>query len=135
MDKTALQRVVDEITEELREQRDIIILSNDYALSYVTLEFADTQHTARALLYRGDLDYSDAEAQFPDATLDEAADACLHLLESLKDWQTIGHQYDLCSIVVAVQRVSDEVQRYLFNVAGGIGEQIPDDPLVVFGGE
>ena len=134
MDKIALERAVDEVAEELREQGDVVALGNDYGLSYITLEFADVQYTAHAWLYRGDLDYSDAEAQFPNATLDEAADACWHLLRLLKDWQAIGCRYDLCSIVVAVQRLSGKAQRYLFNVAGGVGEQIPDDPMIVFGG-
>lgn len=133
MDKIALERAVDGVAKELREQGDVIALGNDYSLSYITLEFADTQYTVCALLYRGDLDYNDAEAQFPNATLDEAADACWHLLRLLKDWRAIGRRYDLCSIVVAVQRLSGKVQRYLFNVTGGIGEQIPDDPLIVFG--
>lgn len=122
MNRIALEKLVTSVANSLRSDGEILTFSNDYRITYVELYFRDdANHTAHAELFHQGRDGDDGEGKHPNASMDEAADACVQLLKSLRDFQDIARKHNLHTISVALRRstIKDEVTRYLYSAGGG----------------
>lgn len=136
MNQIRLEKLVTAVANGLRSDGEILTFSNNYRITYVELYFKDdANHTAHAELFHQGRDGDDGEGKHPDASMDEAADACVQLLKSLRDFQDIARKNDLHTISVALRRstIKDEVTRYLYSAGGSVDSPVPDDPLIMFG--
>jgi len=136
MNQIKLEKLVTAVANGLLGDGEIIGFGNDYRVTYIDLYFKDdASHTAHAELFHAGRHGDDGEGKHPNATVEEAADACADLLKSLRDWQTIAHTNYLFTIFITVRRhtIQDEATRYLYNVGSSVDSPAPDDPLIVFG--
>lgn len=118
---------------ELRSDGQVLRLGNDYRVTYVGLYFKDdVGHEANGELFHAGRHGDDREGDYPHATAEEAADACVRLLAGLRDWAVFARAHTLYSIFVVVRKGPGGAKRYLYNVGGDVDAPTPDDPLIVF---
>lgn len=140
MDQIKLEELVTGIANGLLGEGEIIDFANDYRVTYIELYFKDdVGHAAHAELFHQGRHGDDREGKYPNATLEEAADACVQLLRPLRDFRDIACTNNLHAIFIALRRltVRSEVTRYLYSVGDNVDEptpdeSVPDDPLIVF---
>lgn len=134
MKQTDLDKLVSKIAAELRSGGEVLDVGNNYRISHAYLNFKDDAgHLADGELFHAGRHGGDDEGKYPDATVEEAADAFEETLKKLEDWKELARRHTLYGVFVTVTKLVAAATRYLYNVGGGgVGSTTPDDPWIVF---